>query len=250
MAASDNQGYRQNHLISNGRGLTMSAKLSLQRSGEAVEEFDRHEDRQDGLRIVRSLVDGLNMLRDMTFRRVHEDVQQMYGLDSMLMPVSLEKSERQTKTEIEVFQVVETTAAARDREYVRRDDDWFADWLARLRLGDDAGSETCQNRLTSYFGQSADERRLAFSDVLAEVFPESRRAPLVMFRLLPRAVHIVASLAFRDHLTATELRSRQILHLPAIEDCQDCDGMVLENGESCHRCGNPLWNYQWLTSSD
>jgi hypothetical protein len=228
----------------------MSVESSLRESGKAIEEFDRHEGRQDGVRVVRSLIDGLNMLRNVTFRRVHDDVQQTFGLDSMLIPLSPEKSERETKTEIELYQVVEATEAAEDREYVRRDDDWFADWLARLRVGDEASSEACQNRLSSYFAQSTDERRLAFSDVLAEVFPESRRSPLVMFRLLPRAVHIVVSLAFGDHLTATELRSRQILHLPAIEDCQDCSGLVLENGERCRRCGNPLWNYQWLTSSD
>ena len=228
----------------------MSVELSLRESNRAIEEFDRHEDRTDGVRVVRSLVDGLNMLRSVTFRRVHQDVQVEYGMDSMLIPVSLEKSERQTKTEIELFQIAEATKAAKDNEYVAFDDDWFAEWLTRLRLADEAGSEANQNRLASYFAQSTSERRLAFSDVLAEVFPESRRAPLVMFRLLPRAVRIVVSLAFGDHLTATELRSRQILHLPAIEDCQDCDGLVLDNGERCDRCGNPLWNYQWLTSSD
>jgi hypothetical protein len=228
----------------------MFAEPSLQRSSKAVEEFDRLEDRQDGSRVVRSLTDGLNVLRDVTFRRVHEDVQREYGLDSMLIPISPEKSEQQTKKEIELFQVVEATVAARDHEYLRRDQEWFTDWLSRLRLGDEAGSKECQSRLSSYCQQSADERRLTFSDVLADVFPESRRAPLVMFRLLPRAVQIAVSLAFGDHLTAAELRGRQILHLPAIEDCQDCDGLVLDNGEKCRRCGNPLWNYEWLTSAD
>jgi hypothetical protein len=228
----------------------MSVESSLRDSGRAVEEFNRHEDRQDGLRIVNSLVAGLTVLRDVTFRRVHADVQRLYGMDSMLIPLSLEKSERQTKTQIEIFQIVEATVAARQHDYIRPDDEWFADWLARLRLGDAAGAEACQSRLSSYLGQTTTERRLAFSDVLAGVFPESRRAPLVMFRLLPPAVRIVVSVAFGDHLTATELRSQQILLLPAIEDCHDCDGTVLDNGDRCRRCGNPLWKYQWLTSPD
>jgi hypothetical protein len=228
----------------------MSIELTVHRHSQAADEFNRHEDRQDGSRVVRSLADGLTVLRNLSFRRVHHDVEQACGLDSMLVPLSPEKSERQTKAEIEALLVVEATVAARDHAYVPSKDGWFGDWLTRLRFGDEAGSLGGQTRLSTYLKQSPDERRLAFSDVLAEVFPESRRAPLVLFRLLPPAVHIVVSLAFGDHLTASELRGRQLFLLPAIEDCQDCNGILLDNGENCQRCGNPLWNYQWLTSAD
>ena len=36
--------------------------------------------------------------------------------------------------------------------------------------------------------------------------------------------------------------------LSIIRDCAECHGSVLENGEQCRNCGNPLWKYDWLTA--
>jgi hypothetical protein len=123
-------------------------------------------------------------------------------------------------------------------------------WLARLRLGDAHDAPEYVERLEDYLGKTSDQRRLAFTDVLADVLPDSRRAPLVLFRLLPPAVRIVTALAFGDHVRAREARSSQATHLPAIDYCRRCRGEVLENGERCEQCGNPLWEFKWLIATD
>jgi hypothetical protein len=222
----------------------------VRRRDEAASAFDQHERRNDGAVVVRSLSDGLTVLRDLAFRRVHYDVESAFGVDSMLMPVSAVKSELQAKIEIEIYQVAEAVVAAAEHNYVRDDGDWFRNWLTGWRLADFDDLKHRDRRLNGYLVRTADERRLSFGDIMSEVFPESRRAPLVLFRLLPHAVHIAAALAFGDHFTASELRNRQCFHLPAIEDCQECHGGLLDNGERCSRCGNPLWKYEWLTSAD
>ena len=228
----------------------MTAEVLVQRYAEAAREFDRHEQREDGSELVSALSDGLSTLKELAFRRMHFDVEELVGLDSMLMPLSPVKSERQAKTEIELFQIAESAMAAREHGFLKDNHDWFAGWLTRLRFGDDAGSKTCRRRLSDYADQSADDRRLKFGDILAAVFPESRRAPLVLFRLFPLAIHVATALAFGDHLAASELRSRQLFYLPVIEDCHDCHGRLLANIDKCPHCENPLWNYRWLTSAD
>ena len=47
---------------------------------------------------------------------------------------------------------------------------------------------------------------------------------------------------------ARSLRKQQTSLLPAILDCHRCRGRLLDCGESCPECGNPLWKYNWLTS--
>ena len=74
--------------------------------------------------------------------------------------------------------------------------------------------------------------------------------PLVLFQLLPLAVRIVTALAFGDHACARDARNSQVAHLPSIRYCRQCRGEVLENGEQCEQCGNPLWEYKWLTAAD
>jgi hypothetical protein len=71
-----------------------------------------------------------------------------------------------------------------------------------------------------------------------------------LFRLLPLAAQIATTLAFGDQPRALELRSRQVFHLPSIEDCQQCHGGLLDNGDRCRACGNPVWDYEWLTAAD
>jgi len=112
------------------------------------------------------------------------------------------------------------------------------------------GDEASAARVAQYRSKSADDRRLALTDVLLQVLPESRRAPLVLFRLMPLAVHIATALAFGDHATAAEVRARQIACLPSIRDCHRCRGEVADNGDLCEVCGSPLWRYEWLTVTD
>ena len=228
----------------------MDPEQSEKTQAEAAEEFNRHEHRDDAVRVTSSLASGLTVLRDSLYWRVHRDVEKIVGRDSMLMPVSEKKAERLTKTEIELYQIAESAAAVREFGYVRPDDEWYLQWLTRLRLGTPRTEVKVVERLAQYSSGTPDDRRLAFTDVLARVIPESRRAPLVLFRLVPPAVHIATALAFGDHARAAGLRNRQKSDLAAIADCPQCYGKVLENGEQCAQCGNPLWKFQWLTTAD
>ena len=223
---------------------------SAERHEKAVREFNQHEHRKDGSKVVDSLWAGLTLMSDSLYVRVHSDVEKLVGKDSMLMPISEIKSETQARTEIELYQVAESAAAVQEHGYVGADDDWYPNWLLELRLDEWLRRAAEPDRLAGYLAQSADDRRLAFTDVLARVLPESREAPLVLFRLAPLSVRIVTSLAFGDHARALEARQSQKAILPAIGDCQQCNARMLDNGEKCDACGNPLWNFDWLTAID
>ncbi|NLF69541.1 MAG: hypothetical protein GX575_10870 [Candidatus Anammoximicrobium sp.] len=219
------------------------------RRAEIVSEFEGHENRNDGQRVVTSLDSGLSVLRDLFYGRMHFDVEQMVGTDSMLIPLSESKTQRATKVQIEVFQVVESAAAAQERQYASSDE-WYLNWLARFRLGEMVGREKIAKEIADYRRMKPDGRRLAFTDVLSRVLPESRKAPLVLFQLVPLAVQIATAVAFDDANAAAELRKRQIGILPSIADCHACHGKVLDNGEICDTCSNPMWAYKWLTETD
>jgi hypothetical protein len=103
-----------------------------------------------------------------------------------------------------------------------------------------------RRRIRHYLAMSDDELRLSFSRNLETVFPEARLAPLILYRLFPLSVRIVAAIAFGNHLDAAELRNRQTLWLAAIGDCHECHGRPLDNGDQCAVCGNPIWSYHWL----
>ncbi len=223
---------------------------SGEKHAAAVEEFNRHEKRGDGARAADGLSSGLTLLKNLLYARLHQDVETIYGRDSMLMPVSEQKTERAAKAEIELFQIAESAAAARDRGYVSSQDEWCLGWLARLRLGEGKADAGVLERLGRYYAQGPEERRRAFSNALAKVLPESGRAPLVLLRLVPLCVQIATALAFGDHRGAEELRRRQAEDLPAIADCRECLGKLLPNGELCLRCGNPLWKSSWLMEAD
>ena len=228
----------------------MNQEQFAKRHADAVEEFNRHDNSRDGARVGSSLVAALKVLRDSLYVRVHHDVQNILGADSMFIPVSERKTEALTKTEIELYQIAESAAAAAELGYVGADDDWYLQWLTRLRLGKAQVGQQLLDRLAQYSSKTSDQRRLAFTDVLSRVLPESRRAPLVLYRLLPLSVQIATAVAFDDESTASGIRAQQVEHLPAITDCQKCGGQIVQNGEQCPKCGNPLWKFEWLTATD
>lgn len=223
---------------------------SDQRRRQAADEFNRREHRDDGAHVVDGLEAGLDLVRDQLYARVHADVERLIGRDSMLMPVSAKKGETETKREIDLFQTAVSAATAGEYGYVAAGADWYLGWLAALRLGESSDDPGTLKRLAGYLSLSPDGRRLAFSDALARVLPESGQSPLVLFRLVGPAVGIVTALAFSDRATATGLRQRQTVELPSVAGCPQCRGKLLESGQQCPVCGNPLWKYRWLIEAD
>ncbi len=228
----------------------MPLEGSARRCEKAAEAINRHENRRDGTMVVASLHAGLVVLRNLLYLRVHQDVQRLVGRDSMLIPTSEFKSELAAKRESDLYQIAESAAVVAEYGYLPANGKWYTRWLATLQLDDAATDAELLKRIDEYTAQPADQRRLAFTDALVSVLPGSQRAPLVLFQLLPISIWIATALAFNDSETAMELRTRQRRHLPAIDDCQSCHGRVLENGEQCAGCGNPLWRSEWLTSAD
>jgi hypothetical protein len=226
----------------------MNIDSGAHRHAEAARNFNARENRSDGLQVASSLVDGLNMLRDSFFTRVHADVQNTFGTDSMLMPVSAVKSEAKAGLEIDVYLIVESALHVREAQYVHSEGDWFEAWLAELRLGPIVRTEGVRQRLAHYGAKTSDQRRHAFAGLIERSVPEARQAPLVMYRLLPLAAVVATSIAFHDYDRAVEARKRQIAALPSIRDCPGCHGGVRENSEKCPVCGNPFWQYAWLTA--
>jgi len=219
------------------------------RQDEAINEFNRHEGCDDGLRVATSLASGLGVLRDSLYMRMHEDVERIIGRDSMLIPVSELKAQKLTKIETELYQIVESGRAVVEHGYVT-EFPWYVQWLCRLRLAGVESNPVCCNRLEEYLADDAAKRRARFERVLAKVLPESTRAPLVVFSLYPLCVQIVTAQAFSDHTCAARLRQSQAGILQSILDCRSCHGKILENGEQCASCGNPLWKFSWLTAAD
>lgn len=213
----------------------------------AVESLRQLEQRADAEQTVRALLGGLNLLREFFYRRIHQDVEQTLGKDSLLMPVSEAKARRLVSEETELYQTAESAAAVAQRGYASDSDRWYLEWLARVRLGDRAANPDFHERLLRYRSAAADDRRLAFADAINRIFPESRQAPLVLFRLFPLAIQVTTAQAFADQAAAEQLRNEQIEILPAITDCRQCHGHLLAAGERCDACGSPLWKYEYLT---
>ena len=224
----------------------MTPEERLRLRDEAAAEFERHERRSDGLRVATALADGLKTLRDLCFARVHLDVEQRFGQDSMLAPTARLKTASQTKLEIEIFQIAEAIIEARERNYVA-DADWFAGWLMHLRLGSSAEVPAVRERLKGYLTRSEDDRRRDFSVTLEKTMREATRAPLVLYRLLPWGVALATANAFGDAPHVAECRRRQVAILPGISDCHVCHGALFEPSEQCSLCGNPLWKHDWLS---
>ena len=220
------------------------------RQVQAVDEFNEHEKRVDGKQVVNSIQEGFDTLRNLLYERIHDDVEHSLGSDSIYIPVSEAKSEGMTKVEIDIYQVAESADEVGQRGYVSDPDPWYVQWLARWRLADAGQQDRVSQRLRKYLSTDADQRRLAFSDVLANVFPESRCAPLIVYRLFPLAVRISTDIAFGDRSGATEHRNQQLALLPAISECTGCHGRLLANEEVCPDCSSPLWIYRWLNAAD
>ena len=85
-------------------------KECLARREAAAVELQEQEPELSAEQVTHSLVYGLNMLRNLLFQRIHEDVEANFGHDSMLLPISVEESERVAKCEIETYQIAVTRA--------------------------------------------------------------------------------------------------------------------------------------------
>jgi hypothetical protein len=218
-----------------------------ERVEQAAAALSAQESRADGAKITASLMAGLNEIDSLLFDRVSSDVETEFGEDSMLVPVSAIKSGKATRKEIEVYQAIEAAALARSAGAIR-DEVWFADWLARLRLGDLYDDPMIAQRFAHYRGKQADARRLMFESMLERTYPEAGKAPVLIYRLFPLAIGIVTSVAFGDHALAQNLRKQQCELLPNLVECRACHGQLLENGDECRHCGNPLWKFEWLTA--
>ena len=211
----------------------------------AVAEFNQHENRADAARIAASLCAGLSVLRDSFYRRLHDDIQKNIGMDSMLAPLSPHKSETLTKIETEIYQSAESGAIAQTAAYVS-DGEWYVRWLLRIRMGQAADDPKISKRLAHYASRNDRDRRLALSNVLVKIFPESQRVPLILFLLFPLSARIATALAFGDHARAAALRDEQAKQLPVILDCRECRGGLLDNGQQCRLCANPVWKWEYL----
>ena len=71
--------------LTGGEG--MEIEEFVKRRTDAAEEFNLHEGRSDGVEIAGSLAGGLTILRDVLYKRLHEDVQRQRGMDSILAPI-------------------------------------------------------------------------------------------------------------------------------------------------------------------
>lgn len=219
-----------------------------QRQGHAVLELDKHCPEIPTRQIVDSLTVGLTRLRDQLMVRIHEDVERQFGMDSMIAPMTVAEEEEQAwyaKCEIEAYSSIVVADEITQSEYVDEPGQWLLHWVFRLRLGQ-GYKAVFEKRVDFYRSHSIEERRLKFVSILQRAVPESGKAPLVLFRLFPRAVRIVTAMAFGDPLRAQELRAEQCNFLPSITDCHECYGRVLDNEEACRCCGNPVWKFAWL----
>jgi hypothetical protein len=213
-----------------------------------AQELEQQCGRRDGLQVVKGMQSGLELLNGLLHSRLDEDVKRVFGEDSMLVSASQLRNALRTKTEISLYEVAESAAAIQNFRYWPAGNNACVPWLAKVVLNEPSLNDSHRQKIEGYLSRTARMRRLLFTDVLVKVLPESRRAPLILFLLFPLAVQIAAAMAFGDRTTAERLRASQIEHLSVIASCRECRGRVLENGQSCPQCGNPLWKTDRLTS--
>ena len=200
---------------------------------------------------MESLWAGLTTLRKLCLARLHPDSDSPLA-DSFWAPLTLDKAkreDRQATEEIEIYSLLVVVAEAEHSGYAPGDNNWFRDWLLRLRWGNDIESATLQ-RMQAYEKHNDGERRRMFASFLEQALPEATKTPLIIYRIYPCAVRIATAIAFDDNLRAQEIRSEQMSYLPVIGDCHQCHGRLLENGEVCPECGNPLWKIDWLCATE
>jgi hypothetical protein len=225
----------------------MTTPEAAQRRQTAVSRFEQQTHRADGPAIVENLDLGLDLLRDLCYTRIHRDVERAFGVDSLIEPVSAIKAELETKRQIDIYLTAEAVAFVRLAGYLAADPSWIESWLGALRLDVHAEHPGVFDQLQAYVDQAASDRRLAFSTALERALAEARKAPLVLYQLLPPAVAIVVATAFADSAHADLARGGQRLILSALSDCRACHGALLPPGATCNQCGNPLWKFAWLT---
>ncbi len=222
------------------------------RRDHAQAELSQHVSAVNSSDTAGNLLNGLTTLRKLLLTRLHCDVEAEFGVDSALAPATAAEAVREMRhaaEEIEAYSLVLVIAEVARSGYAKGDLEWFRDWLLRLRCGDDVDSSLVA-RLQQYDQLNDAQRRRMFSSFLEQALPEATKAPLIIYRLFPRAVRIVTALAFGDALRAREIRGEQISFLPVIGDCHHCHGLPLENGETCVECGNPLWKIRWLNATE
>lgn len=226
----------------------MSVEQSTSRRQRTITDLAKAAPRVNASRVVDTLSAGFTQLRDLLVLRLHNDVEIEFGVDSMIAPVSFSAATKQVVNagyETEVYSATVFDDEARGRGYISGKTGWFLDWILHARL-DENQLAPYRSRVDRYRQLSAEECRHEFVANLHHVVPESVKTPLVLFRLFPYAVRIVAAQAFGDAERANELRSEQGELLPSINDCPSCHGNVLEGGAVCPRCGNPIWTFEWL----
>lgn len=195
------------------------------------------------------LCNSLTKLRKLLIQRTNEDVEREFGKDSMVVSslAELERQEHRASMEIETYCCVLVNEEVINNHYLECDEERFLDWLLHLRFGNQ-WQKIKQQRVGFYLSDTVAQRRMKFLGLLQRALPESARAPLVLFRLFPRAVRIAAAMAFRDMQRAQALREEQIQLLPTIGYCHECHGRLMDCEESCRCCGNPIWTINWLQS--
>lgn len=213
----------------------------------AADAFNKQSQRADGARVAACLASGFTTLAGQLLDRISTDVALQYGADSMLMPVSAVRAEANERREIELYFAAESADFVRAGRHVGHDPQWYAPWVAQLRLGKQFDAQAA-DRLQTYLAKTTDARRLAFEGALERLSAETSRAPLILFRLLPLAVRIVTALALSDTASAEQIRKQQFDLLPSIADCHHCHARLMECGDECRHCGNPLWKIEWLTA--
>jgi hypothetical protein len=214
----------------------------------AQAELTLHSGGVNSSAIVASLWAGLTTLRKLFLARLHQDIESHFSW-APLTATEAQREFRHAAEEIDIYSLLVVIAEAEHSGYANDDLAWFRVWLLRLRWGVEIDAATLEH-IQSYEHHSDSERRRMFASFLEQALPAATEAPLIIYRLYPRAVRIATALAFGDALRARELRSEQISYLPVIGDCHQCHGLTLENGEICPDCGNPLWKIDWLCATE
>lgn len=219
-----------------------------QRRERAAAELSQRSPQLQASPLIDSLSAGLTQLRDLLINRIHSDVELEFGVDTMIAPSSSATEVKQVLRaglEIDAYSAIVANDEVLRGGYVDRAGEWFLDWLVRLRM-DNYSEPDVNQRVAFYRTQSLEDCRRAFVTNLQRAVPESLKTPLVLFRLVPLAVRIVAASAFGDASRAQQLRTEQKELLPVISDCHECHGRLLGNDDHCRCCGNPIWTFAWL----
>ncbi len=168
-----------------------------ERREQAVAEFEHHRIGPDAKHAVQALDAGIAHLRDAYAERVHEDLEEEFGQDSMLAPPSLAREAQQileARREIEAYSCFLVANEITRHCYLDNAGDWILDWVLHLRFGDNR--EFAAQRAAVYRSMTPRERHVLFISLLKQALPESKKAPGVLFHLFNRGVKIVAAIAF------------------------------------------------------